>query len=137
MLTFIQSHTEREKLEQVLARATMPDRNVILTMVDEAWARPGSILDVFLRSFKVGEGTERFLNHLVIVAMDQKALNYCTSLHPYCFYPSIFSNYLRIITRSRTSPDQNMFVWKRNQVLLQVLELGYNIIYTVRFFNFL
>ncbi|KAK4282258.1 hypothetical protein QN277_013655 [Acacia crassicarpa] len=124
------SHSEREKLEQVLSRATMPDRTVILTMLDEAWASPGSVLDIFLRSFRVGEGTERFLDHLVIIVMDAEAFNYCRSLHPYCFYPSIFSHYLRSIAQSTTSPDHNVYIWKRNYVLLQVLELGYNIIFT-------
>ncbi|XP_054800676.1 uncharacterized protein At1g28695-like isoform X2 [Prosopis cineraria] len=123
------SLSEREKWDQVLRKATMPDRTVILTMLDEAWASPGSIIDVFLRSFKVGEGTERFLNHLVIIPMDSKALNYCRSLHPYCFYPSIFSHNLRFIAQSR-NPNHNVFIWKRNYVLLQVLELGYNIIFT-------
>ncbi|XP_019458756.1 PREDICTED: uncharacterized protein At4g15970-like isoform X2 [Lupinus angustifolius] len=57
-------HSQKQELSQVLRRATMADRSVILTMVNESWARPGSILEVFLQSFKSGIGTHRLLNHL-------------------------------------------------------------------------
>lgn len=128
-----QYNPERENLVKVLRRVTMPDRTVIVTMVDEAWARTGSILDVFLQSFKVGEGTQRFLNHLVIITTDAQAFEYCNSLHPHCIHPSIFPQFFGFNTQSTANPDHSMFSWRRNYVLFKVLELGYNIIFTVWF----
>ncbi|RVW45097.1 Uncharacterized protein CK203_067672 [Vitis vinifera] len=60
----------------------MPDRTVILTILDQAWARPGSVLELFLESFKVGVGTKKLLNHLVIVTTDDQAFQYCKAMHP-------------------------------------------------------
>ena len=54
----------------------MSDRTVILTVVNEAWARPDSILDLFLESFRTGDGTKRLLNHLLIIAEDSQAFQY-------------------------------------------------------------
>lgn len=115
----------------------MSDRTVILTMVDKAWASPGSILDVFLQGLRVGEGTQKFLNHLVIVTMDSQAFDYCTSLHPYCLHPSISSHYVDFIRQSTGTSNHNLFSWKRNYLLYKVIQLGYNLIYTVCFSNFL
>ncbi|KAF7819436.1 nucleotide-diphospho-sugar transferase family protein [Senna tora] len=126
-----QHSSEREELVQVLRRATMPDRTVIITMVDEAWASPGSILDLFLQSFRDGQDTRRFLSHLVIITMDSQAFEYCRSLHPYCIHPSILSHYFGFIApQSTPTLHHSLFSWKRNYLLLKVLELGYNIIYT-------
>lgn len=124
------THSHKQELVQVLRRATMSDRSVILTMVNESWARPGSILDIFLQSFKSSQGTQRLLNHLVIIAMDLQAFNYCKSLHPHCIHPSTFAHYFATKRQSTTSPDHNVFSWRRNNVLLEVLGLGYNIIFT-------
>lgn len=122
-----QYYSENEELDNVLWSAKLPDRTVILTMVDESMASPGSILDILLQSFKSGEGTERLLNHLVIISMDPQAFEYCSSLHPYCIHPSIFPRPIM------TTPDHNLFTWTRNDVLYEVIRLGYNIIFTVWF----
>ncbi|XP_027351180.1 uncharacterized protein At4g15970-like [Abrus precatorius] len=97
----------------------MPDRTVLLTMVDESWASPGSMLEILLQSFKSGEGTQRLLNHLLVITMDPQAFEYCRSLHPNCIHPSTFR-----------SSYHNAFTFTRNDVLLDVLQLGYNIIFT-------
>ncbi|RDX60257.1 hypothetical protein CR513_61613, partial [Mucuna pruriens] len=109
----------------------MSDRTVLLTMVDESMANPGSILDILLQSFKSGEGTQRLLNHLVIITMDPQAFEYCRSLHHYCIHPSIFPYHLATKRQSNMiTPAHNFFTWTRNDVLLEVIRLGYNIIFT-------
>ena len=40
------------KLESVLRNASMKDKTVIITILNEAWAEPGSMFDLFLESFK-------------------------------------------------------------------------------------
>ncbi|WJX81195.1 hypothetical protein P8452_64112 [Trifolium repens] len=108
----------------------MPDRTVILTMVDESHAKPGSMLEVLLQSFKTGQGTQRLLNHLVIITMDPQAFEYCRFLHPHCIHPSTFEHYFATKRQSLQIPDHNVFSWRRNNVLIEVIELGYNIIFT-------
>ncbi|XP_020535052.1 uncharacterized protein At4g15970 isoform X3 [Jatropha curcas] len=71
-----QYNSDGKDLLQVLRAASMPSRTVILTMVDKSWAKPGSIVDLFLESFKIGQDTELLLNHLVIVATDSTAFHY-------------------------------------------------------------
>ncbi|XP_061371616.1 uncharacterized protein At1g28695-like, partial [Gastrolobium bilobum] len=99
-------------------------------MVDESRASPGSILEVLLQSFKSGEGTQRLLNHLVIITMDPQAFEYCRALHPLCIHPSTFAHYFTTKRQSNTTPDHNAYSWRRNNVLLEVVELGYNIVFT-------
>jgi hypothetical protein len=108
----------------------MQDRTVILTILNETWASPGSVLDLFLESFRIGQGTQHLLNHIVVVALDNQAYQYCTSIHPHCFQLRTFSS--KLSTRKGfTSLDHIMLNQKRNDLLLEVLELGYNIIFTV------
>ena len=126
-----QYQSKQQELVQVLKKAAMSDRTIILTMVNESWASPGSILDVFLQSFKSGEGTHRLLNHLVIITMDPQAYEYCRPLHPHCIHPSTFAHYFATKRQSITNPDHSEFSWRRNNVLLEMLELGYNTIFTV------
>jgi hypothetical protein len=128
---YCQYPSEQQELIQVLRRATMPDRTVILTMVDESHAKPGSMLEVLLQSFKTGQGTQRLLNHLVIITMDPQAFKYCRSLHTHCIHPSTFEHYFATKRQSLQIPDHNVFSWRRNNVLIEVIELGYSIIFPV------
>ena len=60
-------------LEEVLARAATGDRTVIMTQINAAWTKPGSLMDLFFESFRSGEGgVARLLDHLVIV--DRKSV---------------------------------------------------------------
>ncbi|PIA33722.1 hypothetical protein AQUCO_04000051v1 [Aquilegia coerulea] len=124
-----QYRLEREELGKVLKNASMPNRTVILTTLNEAWADPGSVIDLFLESFRIGEGTPRLLNHLVIVAMDQQAFNRCKSIHPHCYSLTTagvnFSAEKRFMT-----PDYLKLMWRRIDFLRTVLELGYNFVFT-------
>ncbi|KQK11249.1 hypothetical protein BRADI_2g59001v3 [Brachypodium distachyon] len=72
-------------LAQLLPRVAMEDRTVIITSVNEAWARPGSLLDIYRESFKNGEDTEHLLNHVLIVALDPTGFGRCNVVHPYCY----------------------------------------------------
>ncbi|XP_048229563.1 uncharacterized protein At4g15970 [Ricinus communis] len=99
-------------LEQVLRAASMPTRTVILTILDKSWASPpASVLDLFLESFQIGERTKHLLNHLIIIALDTHTLHYCQSIRPHCFHFK--------------STGQ-----RRKELFLQVLQLGYNLVYT-------
>ncbi|KAE8697095.1 hypothetical protein F3Y22_tig00110633pilonHSYRG00040 [Hibiscus syriacus] len=106
----------------------MIDRTVILTVVNETWAKPASILDLFLESFRIGEGTERLLNHLLIVAEDSRAFQYCNSKHPHCFK---LENLTKKLTKTPPGTQGSlMFSPTRLILLTQVIEFGYNVVFT-------
>ncbi|XP_042498478.1 uncharacterized protein At4g15970-like [Macadamia integrifolia] len=124
-----QSNRDRIELNNMLRRASMEDRTVILTTINKAYAGPGSILDLFLESFHIGERTKGLLNHLLILAMDQEAFDRCKAIHPHC-YPLTttgvdFSAEKQFITR-----DYFKLKWKRIEILRTILELGYSFIFT-------
>ncbi|KAL5725045.1 hypothetical protein ACHQM5_008232 [Ranunculus cassubicifolius] len=120
---------EKIELDGVLSKAAMPNGTVILTTLNEAWANPGSMIDLFLESFKIGEGTSKLVNHLVILAMDPQAFDRCKSIHPHCYFvttPGVnFTAEKRFMT-----PDYLKLVWRKIEVLRIVLELGYNFLFT-------
>ncbi|KAL5797177.1 hypothetical protein ACOSQ2_001997 [Xanthoceras sorbifolium] len=102
----------------------MADRTVIVSIVDETWASPsGSILDLFLESFHVGQGTKPLLNHLLIVALDTKAFQYCNSIHPHCFY-------LTNPPQKYTSKKPLLIPHLKYKFLQELIELGYNFVST-------
>ncbi|VVB03860.1 unnamed protein product [Arabis nemorensis] len=120
---------EEPKLEDVLRRAAMSDGTVILTTLNKAWADPGSVIDLFFESFGIGEGTSKLLNHLVIVALDDKAYSRCRELHKHCFNIETqgvdFSGEASFMTRSYLK-----MMWRRIDFLRSVLELGYSFVFT-------
>lgn len=114
----------------MLRNATMDDRTVIFTALNEAWAKPNSVLDLFLESFHIGEQTEYLLNHLVILAMDPKAFERCKSVHAHCYFLTTegvdFS-----AEKMYMSQDYLKMMWMRLEFFRVILELGYNFLFTV------
>ncbi|KAK1325802.1 Uncharacterized protein QJS10_CPA01g00186 [Acorus calamus] len=123
------SDSEEVKLERVLRGAAMEDKTVILTTLNAAWASPNSMIDLFLESFLIGNGTRNLLDHLVIVALDEKAYARCLSMHPHC---------LALKTEGVDFEGEKFFMtpgylkmmWRRIDFLRIVLEMGYNFIFT-------
>ncbi|KAK8534128.1 hypothetical protein V6N13_028191 [Hibiscus sabdariffa] len=128
MLLSSQHDLERKTLLQALRKASMSDRTVILTVVNKNWAKPASILDLFLESFRIGEGTKHLLNHLLIVAEDSRAFRYCKSKHPHCFQ---LENLTKKLSKTPPRTQGNlMFSPSRLILLTQVIGLGYNVAFT-------
>ncbi|KAK9105870.1 hypothetical protein Scep_022714 [Stephania cephalantha] len=119
------------KLVRVLNEAAMEDgKTVILTTLNGAWAATGSIIDLFLESFHIGEGTKKLLKHLVIIALDQNAHARCLALHTHCFALTTdgvdFSQEAYFMT-----PSYLKMMWRRIEFLKSILEMGYNFVFTV------
>ncbi|RZC63727.1 hypothetical protein C5167_025503 [Papaver somniferum] len=123
------SNNEQMKLERVLKAATMKDNTVILTTLNEAWAAPNSILDLFLESFKTGENTKHLLTHLVIIALDQKAYERCLQLHPHCYALNV-EGVDFTVEAYFMSEDYLKMVWSKIDIQRSVLEMGYNFLFT-------
>ncbi|KAH8500495.1 hypothetical protein H0E87_015658 [Populus deltoides] len=117
------------KLEKVLKEAAMEDKTVIIATLNEAWAAPNTVIDLFLESFRIGQGTRRLLDHLVIVALDEKAYRRCMELHTHCF---------ALVTQGLDFHDEAYFMthvylemmWRRLDFLRSLLEMGYNFVFT-------
>ncbi|KAL0451025.1 UNVERIFIED_CONTAM: hypothetical protein Slati_1658900 [Sesamum latifolium] len=121
--------SEEYSLERVLKDASMQDNSVILTTLNEAWAAPNSVIDLFLESFRIGVHTRHLLNHLVIVSLDGKAFSRCLAVHSHCFALVTegidFSREAYFMT-----PDYLKMMWRRIDFLRSVLEMGYNFLFT-------
>lgn len=110
----------------------MDNDTVIMTWINEAWAAPDSLLDLFFESFRAGEDIEYLLNHLVIVAIDLKAYERCKSLHPFCYFYKV-SNTSSAEEKLFMTKDYLEMMWSRNRLQQKILELRYNFLFTVRF----
>jgi len=73
------------ELEIALAKASMPNKTLIMTVANRAWMEPNGLVDLLLESFRIGEGTQDLLDYLLIVALDEKAFNRCKEIHPHCY----------------------------------------------------
>nr|KYP69168.1 Uncharacterized protein At4g15970 family [Cajanus cajan] len=116
-------------LEKVLNEAAMKDKTVILTTLNEAWAAPNSVIDLFLESFRIGDRTRTLLNHLVIIALDEKAFARCQVIHTHCFFLVSEEAYFNEEAYFMT-PRYLKMMWRRIDFLRSVLELGYNFVFT-------
>nr|KYP61682.1 Uncharacterized protein At4g15970 family [Cajanus cajan] len=116
-------------LESVLRSASMKDKTVILTTLNDAWAEPGSIFDLFLESFRLGIQTQKLLNHLVVITLDQKAHARCLALNKHCYQLETkgdnFTGEAFFMT-----PDYLHMMWRRIEFLGWVLDMGYNFVFT-------
>ncbi|KAL8099842.1 hypothetical protein AgCh_032191 [Apium graveolens] len=124
-----QREVEDHNLENVLLKASMPDKTVILTTLNRAWAAPNSVFDLFLHSFRIGNETAELLNYVLVIAMDEKAYNRCIAIQTHCYYLTSngtdFSGEKAFMT-----PDYLKMMWRRIEFLGTVLDLGYNFIFT-------
>ena len=62
------AQSEFAGLAELLPKVATDDGTVIITSVNEAFARPNSLLDLFRESFRAGEGIEHLLDHVLVAA---------------------------------------------------------------------
>ncbi|ONK73434.1 uncharacterized protein A4U43_C04F31450 [Asparagus officinalis] len=119
----------RDELEAALQRASMPNKTVIIAVLNEAYAEENSLLDLFLRSFREGEDTEFLIKHLLLVAVDKMALRRCRFLGLHCYYLETehndFSEEMVFMSRGFVE-----MMWRRTYLLGEVLRRGYSFIFT-------
>lgn len=118
-------------LEEVLKRAATADRTVIMTQINAAWTKPGSLLDLFFESFRTGEGgVAKLLDHLVIVTMDPAAYEQCQVVHPHCYFLRTSNGVDYRSEKMFMSKDYLEMMWGRNKFQQTIVELGYNFLFT-------
>lgn len=110
----------------------MPDKTVIITTLNQAWAANNTMIDLFLESFHRGEDIEKLLQHLVVVALDQKSFDRCRKLHHHCYMLVTegvdFSGF-----KPYMSDDFLKMMWRRMEFMKEILEMGYNFVFSVSF----
>ncbi|KAL5196941.1 hypothetical protein ABZP36_000453 [Zizania latifolia] len=119
----------QQDLADLLRRAATAERTVLMTAINEAWAAPGSFLDLFLESFRHGEGTEQLVQHLLVVAMDGKAFERCNAVHPFCYWFRVDGMDFAA-EQSYMKGDYLEMMWRRNRFQQTILELGYTFLFT-------
>ncbi|CAL4959730.1 unnamed protein product [Urochloa decumbens] len=118
-------------LAELLPKVSTDDGTVIITSVNEAFARPGSLLDVFRESFRAGEGIEHLLDHVLVVTVDGMAFAHCKAAHPHCYLLEVSSS-MNLSSASKFMSDAYVeLVWTKLSLQQRVLELGYNFLFTV------
>ncbi|GAV59446.1 Nucleotid_trans domain-containing protein [Cephalotus follicularis] len=129
IFTSLAPDSEGTGLERVLKNAAMENRTVILTTLNEAWAAPGAVFDLFLESFRIGDRTHQLLNHLVIIALDHNAFTRCLVLHTHCY--ALVTEGVDFHQEAYfMTPDYLKMMWRRIDFLCSVLEMGYSFLFT-------
>ena len=113
-----------------MENASNENNTVIITTLNQAWAEPKSIFDLFLESFRIGQGTQKLLKHVVVVCLDPKAFERCTQLHSNCYYLKTMNTEFSG-DKAYNTPDYVNMMWRRIELLIQVLEMCFNFIFTV------
>ncbi|KAL1552638.1 hypothetical protein AAHA92_13409 [Salvia divinorum] len=121
---------EKMELEKTLRSATMKDnKTVIITTLNAAWMKPNSLFDLFLESFRIGNGTAHLLDHVVVGAFDETAYERCKAAGLHCYAVTTegvdFSGETYFM-----SEDYLKMMWRRIDFLRNVLELGYDFVFT-------
>ncbi|KAJ7961983.1 Glycosyltransferase [Quillaja saponaria] len=126
----------QDELDSVLAKTSMANKTVIITIVNKAYAvadqdvkADTSMLDLFINSFWLGEDTRSLLDHLLIVTVDRTAYDRCQFLKLNCFQlktDGVDFEGEKIFM----SQDFIKMMWRRTLFLLEVLKRGYNFIFT-------
>jgi hypothetical protein len=107
----------------------MEDKTIIMTFTNLAWSAPGSLMDLFLESFRAGVRTEPLLKHLVVVTADAKAFALCRRAHPLCYaFPEGGANFAS--EQRFMAKDYLDMMWRRNRLQARVLALGYSFVFT-------
>lgn len=121
----------QDDLEAALSKASMPNKTVIITIVNKAYVEGDdtSMLDLFLESFWIGEGTREMAEHLLVVALDQTAFDRCIFRRLHC-YKMVSEDGDMDGEKLYMSKDFIKMMWRRTLLLLRVLERGYSFIFT-------
>ncbi|KAH9320960.1 hypothetical protein KI387_015599, partial [Taxus chinensis] len=118
-----------DELDRVLAKTANSNKTVILTALNGAWAEPNTMIDLFLESFRIGDGTQDLLQNLLIVALDAKAYNRCHEIHPHCYTLKTrgvdFS-----AEKVYMSDDYLKMMWTRLGFLGDIIKRGYSFVFS-------
>ncbi|RWR80818.1 Nucleotide-diphospho-sugar transferase [Cinnamomum micranthum f. kanehirae] len=119
----------KDELETALEGASMENKTLIIAVANKACTKEGSLLDLLLQSFQVGEGTQLLHNHLLLAAIDQTAFEQCNLRGLHCY---------KLMTEGVDFSGESIFMsrdylkitWMKTLFQANVLRRGYNFIFT-------
>lgn len=123
---YTQGWRKTSDLEKILRQTAMPNATVIITTLNEAWAAPNSMIDLFLQ----GLNTTRLLKHLLIVTLDDMSYERCLNIHSHCFQLKTEGSDFSSSEKLYMTPDFLTMMWTRIDFLRQVLEKGFSFIFS-------
>ncbi|XP_061356356.1 uncharacterized protein At1g28695-like [Gastrolobium bilobum] len=123
-----------DELDSALAKASIGNKTVIIAIINKAYADQDikgdtTMLDLFLTSFWLGDGTRSLIDHILIVAVDRTAYDRCQFLRLNCFRLETDGDHFEG-EKLYMSQDFIKMMWRRTLFLLEVLKRGYNFIFT-------
>ncbi|KAK1261765.1 hypothetical protein QJS04_geneDACA008693 [Acorus gramineus] len=127
---FQASQVPKDELDRVLQQASRGyNKTLIITVLNKAYTEKNGMLDLFLRSFRLGKGTKPLLDHLLLAAVDQTAYERCKLLGLHCY---------KLVTDGVDFSGEEFYMtgnfvtmmWRRTQFLGEVLQRGYSFIFT-------
>lgn len=121
---------EHYELRKVLEAASTKEKTVIVTTLNDAWAEPNSIFDIFLESFRIGNNTASLLNHLVVTAVDEKAYFRCQEMGFHCYFLKSNQSSQMAKAAKFMTPIYMEMMWERLAFLQTILSIGYNFVFT-------
>ncbi|KAG1354363.1 hypothetical protein COCNU_07G004750 [Cocos nucifera] len=129
-VVFVQAKADSvDKLGTALQEASMGNKTLIISVLNEAYVEENGMLDLFLRSLREGEGTEFLIKHILIVAVDQIAFDRCRILKLHCYQLAADGVDLSKEQLYMSDGFINM-MWQRTLFLGDVLKRGYSFIFT-------
>ncbi|XXG77996.1 hypothetical protein AAC387_Pa08g2031 [Persea americana] len=123
------SSIPKDELKAALEGASMENKTLVITVVNKAYTKEGSLLDLFLQSFQLGEDTQFLRNHLLLVAVDQTSFDRCNLQGLHC-YKLMTDGVDFSGEKLYMSNDFIKMMWSRTLFLADVLRRGYNFIFT-------
>ncbi|KAI8564451.1 hypothetical protein RHMOL_Rhmol03G0182800 [Rhododendron molle] len=121
---------QRDELDTVLAETSTENKTVIIAVVNKAYVEGDkSMLDLFMDSFWLGDGTWGLIDHLLIVATDQVSYERCKFLRLHCYKLETDGEDFAG-EKVYMSEDFIKMMWRRTRFLGDVLKRGYNFIFT-------
>ncbi|KAJ8464594.1 hypothetical protein OPV22_027146 [Ensete ventricosum] len=115
----------------------MANKTLIIAILNKAYMEQIGMLDLFLQSFREGEGTRFLIKHLLFVAVDQTSFNQCCTLGLNCyelvtegvdFSEEVFNAFSEEVFYM--SDDFIEMMWRRTLFLGDVLKRRYSFIFT-------
>ncbi|URD90787.1 hypothetical protein MUK42_32933, partial [Musa troglodytarum] len=122
-------NTPKDKLEAALERVSMVNKIMIIAILNKSYMEKNGMFNLFLQSFREGEGTWFLIKHLSFVAVNQMSFNQCCALGLNC-YKLVMEGVDFSEVVFYMSDDFIEMMWRRKLFLGDVLKHGYSFILT-------
>ncbi|KAG6466597.1 hypothetical protein ZIOFF_075595 [Zingiber officinale] len=120
----------KDELEASLERLSMPNKTLIIAVLNKAYIEQNGMLQLFLQGFREGHDTCFLIHHLLFVAVDQASFDHCLAQHLNCY--KLVADGVDFSAEAFYNSNEFLdMMWRRTQFLGDVLRRGYSFIFTV------